>query len=98
MKSITAEKQGRVFAADELVVQGMSAISALIAGPLAEKIFEPWLSSQNNSPVFSTLLGTDPGAGIAILYMLTSLGLILVGIGGFCLPQLRRIETPKAEY
>jgi hypothetical protein len=95
MKSITAEKQGRVFAADELVVQGMSAISA---GPLAEKIFEPWLSSQNNSPVFSTLLGTDPGAGIAILYMLTSLGLILVGIGGFCLPQLRRIETPKAEY
>lgn len=94
MKSITAEKQGRVFAVDELVVQGMSAISA---GPLAEKIFEPWLSSQNNSPVFSTLLGTDPGTGIAILYMLTSLGLILVGIGGFCLPQLRRIETPKAE-
>jgi len=94
MNSITAEKQGRVFAANSLVLQGVSAIAALIAGPLAEGIFEPWLTSPDQIPVLSLLLGSDPGAGIALLYGLTSVCLILVGIGGYCWPLLWR-ESSK---
>lgn len=97
MSQITPEKQGRVFAANELVLQGVSAIAALLAGPLAENIFEP-LTSQQNIPVISTLLGSDPGAGIALLYGLTSLGLMLVGIAGFGVSQLWMVETPMSDH
>lgn len=83
MKSITAEKQGRVFAANALVLQGTSAIAALIAGPLAEGIFEPLLNTEETVPFLSTLLGSGPGSGIALLYLLTSLGLVIVGIAGY---------------
>jgi len=98
MKSITAEKQGRVFAANALVLQGVSAIAVLIAGPLAEGFFEPWLTSQETIPVLSALLSSDPGAGVAMLYVLSSLCLILVGIAGFSVSQLRMIETPTSDF
>jgi len=88
MKSITAEKQGRVFAANALVLQGVSAIAALIAGPLAENVFEPWVTSLGKLPFLSYLWGTGSGAGVALLYVLTSLGLELVGVLGWFWPAL----------
>jgi len=88
MKSITAEKQGRVFAANALVLQGVSAIAALIAGPLAENVFEPWVTSLGKLPFLSYLWGTGSGAGVALLYVLTSLGLVLVGVLGCFWPAL----------
>lgn len=98
MKLITPEKQGRVFAANSLVLQGTSAIAALIAGPLAEGVFEPWLAAQETIPVLSALLSSDPGAGIALVYVLASLCLILVGIAGFSVSQLWMIETPTSDF
>ena len=88
MKSITAEKQGRVFAANALVLQGVSAIAALIAGPLAENVFEPWVTSPGKLTFLSYLWGTGSGAGVALLYVLTSLGLVLVGVLGCFWPAL----------
>ena len=88
MKSITPEKQGRVFAANALVLQGVSAIAALIAGPLAENVFEPWVTSLGKLPFLSYLWGTGSGAGVALLYVLTSLGLVLVGVLGCFWPAL----------
>lgn len=90
MKSITPEKQGRVFAANALVFHGVSAIAALVAGPLAEDIFEPMFTQQGEIPCLSFLLGLDPGSGSALLYMLTALSLVLVGIGGYCWSALWR--------
>lgn len=90
METITPERQGRVFAANALVVQGVSAMAFVIAGPLVEGIFEPAVYSSTLAWIVRPLFGTKPGAGIALLYVLTSLALILVGIGGYCLPALHR--------
>lgn len=90
MEAIAPEIQGQVFAANSLVLQGVSAIAYLIAGPLAEHIFEPVVRSSPLTWIISPLFGTKPGAGIALLYVLTSLALILVGIGGYFLPVLRQ--------
>ncbi|MEM6453200.1 MAG: MFS transporter [Cyanobacteria bacterium P01_D01_bin.105] len=93
MDKIASEIQGSVFAANSLVLQCASAVSTLLAGPLAEHLFEPammpggWLT-----PFLGSLFGVGPGAGMAVLYALCSLALLLVGIGGFCWPQLRRLE------
>lgn len=92
MEAINPEIQGRVFAANSLILQSMSTLAALIAGPLAEHIFEPAVRSSSITWVVRPLFGTQPGAGIAMLYILTSLALILVGIGGYCLPALRQAD------
>lgn len=93
MEKIAPEMQGRVFAANALVLQVVSAIAALIAGLLADRVFEPALMSGGRlTGLFGRIFGTGAGAGISLLYVLCSLAMILVGIVGFCLPKLRRIE------
>lgn len=92
MESVAPEIQGRVFAANSFVLQGVSAIAFLIAGPLADRLIEPAIQIQIIAQMVRPLFGTKPGAGIALLYVLTSLALILVGIGGYCLPALRRVD------
>lgn len=66
MTRIAPDMQGRVFAANSLAVQGVSAIAMLISGPLADQVFEPMM--QANHPI-STLAGsivaTETGTGIA---------------------------------
>lgn len=90
--NISPETQGRVFAANSFILQGVSAIASLVAGPLAEGLIEPVIQIQAIAWVVRPLLGTKPGAGITLLYISTSLTLILVGIGGYCLPALRRVN------
>lgn len=93
MEKIAPEMQGRVFAANALVLQVVSAIATLIAGLLADRVFEPALMTNGRlTGLFGPIFGTDAGAGISLLYVLCSLAMILVGIVGFCLPKLRRIE------
>lgn len=60
------------------------AIAALLAGPLADRIFEPVMQTQGKlAPLFSPILGIDPGAGMALLYEFCSLCVALLGSGGF---------------
>jgi MFS transporter, DHA3 family, macrolide efflux protein len=89
MTQITPEVQGRVFAANALVVQVVSAIATLIAGPLADRVFEPMMQSDSQiAALFSPIVGSGAGAGMALLYVLTSIGLLVVGIGGYRISQL----------
>lgn len=83
MEAIHPEIQGRVFAANSLVTQCVSTSATLVAGPLVEQIFEPAMQSTPIAKTIGPILGTQPGAGIALMYVLTSLGLVLVGFGGY---------------
>ncbi len=97
MKSITAEKQGRVFAANALVLQGVSAIAALIAGPLADQLLEPAMTSP--APwvkILGGVLGTEPGAGMAMLYVACALAMTAVGLAGFWLSELKTLDMSRA--
>lgn len=92
--NVTPEIQGRVFAASALILQACSAIATLIAGPLADRVFEPAMQFNDwFAALFSPIVGTGAGAGIALLYVLTSIGLLAVGIGGYWIPQRRIVET-----
>ncbi len=93
MMKVSPALQGRVFAANSLVIQAVSAIALLIAGPLADQVFEPALEKGGSlTPLFSSTIGTGTGTGTALLYIMTSISLILIGLGGFLLPTLRRIS------
>jgi MFS family permease len=98
MEKIPPAIQGRIFAANAFVVQGATAIATLIAGPLAERVFEPlFLPEGLLAKIFGRVMGDRPGAGMSFLYILCALTIVLVGVVGFNLPKLRTIEKTSID-
>ena len=93
MEAVPPELQGRVFAADELVVKLVSAIAKLLAGVLCDRFLEPAMQSETIlSSVFAPIFGNGAGAGMALLYVSCAIAMFLVGLVGYRLPQLNRLE------
>lgn len=93
LSKIDPEIQGRVFASRYLIAQITTLIGAVIAGPLADRFFEPAMTSPGIvSDLFGGIFGNDVGAGIALEYtMFAVCGLVWVAIG-YAIPLLRNIE------
>lgn len=90
--------QGRVFATRSVMMMMMSALGFLIAGPLADYLFEPAMKPQGwLAPIFGGIFGTGNGAGVALLYVISSICLLLVGLGGYAFRRLRDVETLVAD-
>ncbi|MEM9509168.1 MAG: MFS transporter, partial [Cyanobacteria bacterium P01_E01_bin.35] len=72
--------QGRVFAANSLVLELISAISTLIAGPLRDRFLEPAMQSETIlSSLFAPIFGSSAGAGMALLYVGCAIAMFSVG-------------------
>ena len=85
--------QGKVLAADTLVGLLVGAFSPLLAGPLADYVFEPAMASGGwLAPVFGPWLGIGPGSGIALLYCGSAIAMVTVGSLGYCFTTLRKVE------
>ena len=74
--TVPAHIQGRAFATDHLIGLSVGALASLVAGPLADYVFEPsvWMS------IFSPIADTSPGFGMTVLYNLTAAGILTVGL------------------
>ena len=95
---VPSELQGRVLSADHLIGLIVSATSTLIAGPLADYVFEPAMQSEGIlAPVFSPIFGTGSGAGMALLYVFTAIWMAAIGIVGYFIPRLQKIEIKSKE-
>jgi MFS transporter, DHA3 family, macrolide efflux protein len=91
---VPPDVQGRIFAIRLMIGWSTLPISYLLAGPLADKVFEPALAV--GGPLAGTVgqfLGTGPGRGIGFLFMLLGLFNFAITIGGFLYPRLRNLET-----
>ncbi|MBW4660764.1 MAG: MFS transporter [Drouetiella hepatica Uher 2000/2452] len=96
---VAPKLQGRVFAADHFIGLVIAAIASLLAGPLADQIFEPSLRSGGTlSSLVSPILGVGPGSGIALLYVIVSIGIIVLGVSGFAVQHLRNAEEIMPDY
>lgn len=99
LSKVKPEVQGRVLATRSLLVQIVSAIALLLAGLLADRVFEPAMMPRGSlAPLFSGIVGTERGAGIALLYILTSCGLILAGLGGYAFSTVRNVEKALPDH
>jgi MFS family permease len=90
---VPPEMQGRVFAARLFIAQMGMPLGMLIAGPLADYVFEPSMMPQGSlAPVFGGLVGTGPGAGMSL--MLVAAGFIgtIAGLGAYSFRSLRNAE------
>lgn len=99
LSKVKPEVQGRVLATRSLLIQIVSAIAMLLAGLLADRVFEPAMMSGGSlALIFGSTIGTGQGAGIALLYILTSIGLILVGFGGYAFSTIRNVEHTLPDH
>lgn len=90
---VEPENQGRVFAAQQMFASVAAPLAYLLAGPMAEKIFEPWMVSGSTlSQNLNMLLGSGSGRGIGLMFVLMGLAKIIVSGIGYLDPRVRYIE------
>lgn len=85
--------QGRVFAMRRMIAQFTAPASFLLAGPLADRVFEPLLAPGGAlAGSVGRVIGTGPGRGIGLL-LITLGAVLLVGAGlALSFPRLRGVE------
>jgi DHA3 family macrolide efflux protein-like MFS transporter len=101
---VAPDIQGRVFAARSMIAQIGAPLAMLLAGPLADDVFGPAMMPGGSlAEMFGWLVGTGPGAGISLMFVIAGgLGMI-VALGGYAIPVVRNVEdllpdhTPDSE-
>ncbi|MBV6623056.1 MAG: MFS transporter [Rivularia sp. (in: Bacteria)] len=99
LNKVKPDVQGRVFASESTIQQIVSAIAVFISALLADNVFEPAMMPGGNLVyLFGNIFGTGKGAGMAILYAISSISLLLIGLSGYSVPRLRNVETIVPDY
>ena len=87
------ELQGRVFATRTMIAWSSGPLAFLISGPLADKVFEPLLAANGAlAGSVGRLIGTGPGRGIGLIFILIGLMAVAIPISAFFNRRLRMIE------
>jgi DHA3 family macrolide efflux protein-like MFS transporter len=90
---VAPDVQGRVFGVRRLIAWFVSPISRLIAGPLADNVMEPAMQVNGSlAPIFGDIVGTGPGAGIGLTFLITGLLAGIAAMSGYLFPIIRNVE------
>jgi len=90
----------RVFAADYVIGTVIEATAGLGAGLLANRVFEPAMQARGwPSTPMRAIAGTGPGSGLALVCVLSAVGILLVGLSSLKIAAFRDAEiwTPDGD-
>jgi len=91
---VAPDVQGKVFAARRLIAQVTAPAAIVIAGPLADRVFEPAMATGGSlAGALGWAVGTGPGAGMALMLVVFGALGAVVGIGGYSVRAVRDAET-----
>lgn len=91
--------QGRVIAAKELIATLPLPLGYLVAGPLADRVFEPAMTAGGAlSGIFGGLVGTGPGAGMGLMFLCTCIMGTTMCFGGYLFPSVRNVERDLIDH
>jgi len=91
---VPPDVQGRVFSASDFISQIMIPITPLLAGLFGDRIFEPAMQVGGAlADTFGWLVGVGPGAGFGLLIFLCGIGGILVGLSGYLVRDIRKLDN-----
>lgn len=90
---VAPDVQGRVFATRRLIAQTSAPMAMIIAGPLADRVFEPGMMTGGNlTALFGWVVGTGPGTGIAAMFVIAGILEIIFSLGGYAVKAVRDVE------
>jgi DHA3 family macrolide efflux protein-like MFS transporter len=85
--------QGRVFAAQQMVARAAAPLAYLLAGPLADRVFDPLLSAGGPwAGGLGRVFGTGPGRGIGLLFVVMGVAKVALTLAGRANRHVRDIE------
>lgn len=85
--------QGRVFAIRRMIAHFLLPLAYILGGVLADSVFEPAMNTGGNlAPIFGPYIGTGPGRGIGLLFIIGGVGLLVVTLIAYANPRLRNVE------
>jgi MFS family permease len=93
-KKIAPDIQGRVFAIRAMIAYMIIPLANLVAGPLADNLFEPLLQEGGalSSTFVASVVGVGAGRGIAMIFIVSALSLWISSGYAFTNPRIRNLE------
>jgi MFS family permease len=96
---VPPDVQGRVFAARRFIAWGANPVAIAIAGPLADRVFNPAMMPGGGlSPWFAGLIGTGPGAGISLMFVMIGAVGACMALGIYLVRVIREAERLLPDY
>jgi MFS family permease len=96
---VAPDVQGRVFSTQLLISQATMPIAMLLAGPLADRVFEPAMAPGGGlAEAFGWLVGSGPGAGMALMVTICGVATVLLPLLGYAIPTVRDVEDLVPDY
>ena len=91
--------QGRVFSVDSTLRLSLNPLAYLVAGVLADRLLEPAMMPGGLlSPIFGPIVGTGPGAGMAVMFLGTATLGSLMSAAFYLVPVVRNVETDLPDH
>ena len=91
--------QGRVFSVDSMLRLALNPLGYLLAGYLADYLLEPAMRPDGAlAGVFGPLVGTGPGAGMALMFIGTATLGGMMSLAAYLFPAVRNIESTLPDY
>lgn len=91
---VAADSMGRVIAAVRMAGQSAMPVAYLAAGPAVDHLAEP--AMEPGTPLggsIGQLIGTGPGRGIALIFWIFGILMVLLAVGGAASRRLRTVEA-----
>lgn len=94
---VAPDFQGRVFGIEDTISTFSFPLGQLIAGPLADLVFEPGFETGRLSEL-GFLFGSDYGAGMGMVISIGGIISVLVGVAGYLIKPIRQIEEMLPDH
>jgi hypothetical protein len=93
-KKVAPEIQGRVFAIRAMIAYLIIPLANLVAGPLADNVFEPLMQEGGalSTTFLAGVVGVGAGRGIAVIFIVSALSLWVSSGYAFANPRIRDLE------
>jgi hypothetical protein len=93
-KKVEHAMQGRMFSLLRMIIVSATTVAYIIAGPLADRVFEPLLASGGAlAGSVGSIIGVGPGRGIALLFILAGVAILVVCAIGYAIRPVRRVDS-----
>jgi len=96
---VAPDLQGRVFATRRLIAQVSAPPAMVVAGLLADAVFEPAMKPGGSlAPIFGWLVGTGEGSGMALIFIFAGLLGAAFSLSVYAVRTVRDVETIMPDH